>query len=309
MVAPVPAQIPKLRPRLPAPRRWPLRCSLPTTHYALPPMRPLFTLSFEGCSGLSDFCVALFPVFERSTPLLPIISLQPQQFHAITHSFAQRRRAIPPIFNGFRTLSIATGVYPSSFPTFRRLDLQTCQLFYFQTLAASLLSLARSRRLFSIAWSLFSKNTRVGGGFLFLNLESCSPLTTFRYLFTQPLACWTRVQGYHCESPCPAPCGSRFPGGNRRRTARAAARAHCSIRCLRHTRAASSLRKFPRRCLQSRCATARRDWTCATGSGRHRFSAPVRASSNSPRWAATTCSARTPPAPRHRHASRFPNYR
>ena len=94
------------------------------------PLRPL-------CSGLSDLCVALFPVFERSTPLLPITSLQPQQFHAITHSFAQRHAAIPPIFNGFRTLSIATGVYPSSFPTFRRLDLQTCQLFYFQRLAAS----------------------------------------------------------------------------------------------------------------------------------------------------------------------------
>ena len=68
------------------------------------------------CSGLSDLCVALFPVFERSTPLFPITFLQPQQFHAITHSFAQRRAAIPPIFNGFRTLSIATGVYYPNVP-------------------------------------------------------------------------------------------------------------------------------------------------------------------------------------------------
>ncbi len=185
MVAPVPAQIPKLRPRLPAPRRWPLRCSLPTTHYALPPMRPLFTLSFEGCSGLSDFCVALFPVFERSTPLLPIISLQPQQFHAITHSFAQRRRAIPPIFNGFRTLSIATGMYPSNVP-FRTSPPQclgasvanpmfseTCSLF-----VVSLRSFPHSLPLFSRACSLFCQNTGVGGTAIPVSTTHCSLATT-----------------------------------------------------------------------------------------------------------------------------------
>jgi hypothetical protein len=91
MVAPVPAQISKLRPRLPAAA---LRPPLLTTHHSLP-----------------TFCS-----FKRSTPLLPITSLQPQQFHAITHSFAQRRAAIPPIFNSFRTLSIVTGVYPSATP-------------------------------------------------------------------------------------------------------------------------------------------------------------------------------------------------
>src|SRR6266404_2723652 len=164
MVAPVPAQIPKLRPRLPAPRRWPLRCSLPTTHYALPPMRPLFTLSFEGCSGLSDFCVALFPVFERSTPLLPIISLQPQQFHAITHSFAQRRRAIPPIFNGFRTLSIATGMYPSNVP--------------FRTSPPQCLGASVANPMFSGTCSLFCQNTGVGGTAIPVSTTHCSLATT-----------------------------------------------------------------------------------------------------------------------------------
>src|SRR6266478_6404883 len=48
----------------------------------------------------------------RPSPFLPIISLQPQHYHAITHSFPQRRSAISPIFNSFRTLSIATGVVP-----------------------------------------------------------------------------------------------------------------------------------------------------------------------------------------------------
>src|SRR6266481_136228 len=48
----------------------------------------------------------------RPSPFLPITSLQPQQFHTVTHSFAQRRSIIPSIFNSFRTLSIATGVVP-----------------------------------------------------------------------------------------------------------------------------------------------------------------------------------------------------
>src|SRR5258708_4128194 len=50
--------------------------------------------------------------FCNSDPLLPITSLQLQRFHAVAHSFAQRRAAIPPIFNSFHTLSIATGVVP-----------------------------------------------------------------------------------------------------------------------------------------------------------------------------------------------------
>jgi hypothetical protein len=66
------------------------------------------------------------------TPLLPITSLQPLHFHALTHSFAQRRAAIPFASKSLRTLSIATGVYPhfvrsksSKLPTFGRLHLPT----------------------------------------------------------------------------------------------------------------------------------------------------------------------------------------
>jgi hypothetical protein len=47
-----------------------------------------------------------------ATPLLPITSLQPLQFHGIAHSFAQRRTNIPTILNSLRTLSIVSGVYP-----------------------------------------------------------------------------------------------------------------------------------------------------------------------------------------------------
>src|SRR6267143_5369321 len=48
----------------------------------------------------------------RPSPFLPITSLQPQHYHAITHSFAQRRSTISSVLNSFRTLSIATGVVP-----------------------------------------------------------------------------------------------------------------------------------------------------------------------------------------------------
>src|SRR6266478_2678345 len=50
----------------------------------------------------------------RLSPFLPITSLQPQQFHTVTHSFPQRRSAISSVLNSFRTLSIATGVVPHS---------------------------------------------------------------------------------------------------------------------------------------------------------------------------------------------------
>jgi len=55
--------------------------------------------------------------FRTPTPSFLITSLQPLQFQAITHSFAQRRSAILPVLNSFRTLSIATGVVPSGSPT------------------------------------------------------------------------------------------------------------------------------------------------------------------------------------------------
>jgi hypothetical protein len=63
------------------------------------------------------------------SPFPLITSLQPKRFHAITHSFAQRRQAIPPILNRFRTLSIATGVYESAWQllSFVRARLQPCR--------------------------------------------------------------------------------------------------------------------------------------------------------------------------------------
>src|SRR6266403_6324638 len=54
-----------------------------------------------------------FFVFSRrnlTSRFLLITSLQPERFHAITHSFPQRRSAIYCIFNSFRTLFIAIGV-------------------------------------------------------------------------------------------------------------------------------------------------------------------------------------------------------
>jgi len=78
------------------------------------PLRPL-CLPAQAGSALRALRVAHFACIQRSnmpTPLLPITSLQPLQFHAITHSFAQRRTNIPTILNSLRTLSIVTGVYP-----------------------------------------------------------------------------------------------------------------------------------------------------------------------------------------------------
>src|SRR5258707_795992 len=67
----------------------------------------VYFLSPQGCTPRQTYGSS-----ETPTLLLPITSLQPQQFHAITHSFAQRRAAIPPILNSFHTLSVATGVVP-----------------------------------------------------------------------------------------------------------------------------------------------------------------------------------------------------
>jgi len=47
------------------------------------------------------------PTFRRSdkrSSLFPITSLQPLHFHAIAHSFAQRRHVISPAFSSLRTL-------------------------------------------------------------------------------------------------------------------------------------------------------------------------------------------------------------
>src|SRR5260370_39085820 len=52
----------------------------------------------------------MLPRQKCATSLLPITSVQAQQFHAVTHSFAQRRDAISSILSMFLTLSVATGV-------------------------------------------------------------------------------------------------------------------------------------------------------------------------------------------------------
>jgi hypothetical protein len=109
MVVPVAAQISKFHPCLPT-----ARLSLPTRAFGTwPPLTPL--------------------------PL--VTSIQPQYFHAITHSFAQRQSAIPPSINSFRTLPVTTGVYPLSVPDDRPSGLQACQLFCLDRLGASLSSL------------------------------------------------------------------------------------------------------------------------------------------------------------------------
>ncbi|SRR6266404_2080708 len=97
----------------------------------------------------------------RLSLFLPITSLQTLQFHAITHSFAQRRSVIPPFFNSFRTLSIATGVVPPS-----HLDLSLCG---FVPLCANF---ARSLFSYSLApihegYELLSPPAMVGNPLLF----------------------------------------------------------------------------------------------------------------------------------------------
>jgi hypothetical protein len=59
--------------------------------------------------------VAAVPFF--ANPFVSYHILQALYFHAIPHSFTQRRSAIPSILKSFSTLSIATGVYyPLSHP-------------------------------------------------------------------------------------------------------------------------------------------------------------------------------------------------
>jgi hypothetical protein len=79
------------------------------------------------CSGL-DRLNALSP--------LPLItSPQPSHFHAITHSFAQRRPAKPCPLKRLRTLSITTGVYPPAL-----LRIQPRRLFRWPTMLSSMTS-------------------------------------------------------------------------------------------------------------------------------------------------------------------------
>src|SRR5258708_1439939 len=79
------------------------------------------TLTHSECSTYKKYYDKLAVVLvnftmlartSRPSPFPPITSLQPQHYHGITHSFAQRQPSIPSIFNSFRTLSIATEVVP-----------------------------------------------------------------------------------------------------------------------------------------------------------------------------------------------------
>src|SRR6266436_3533001 len=79
-----------------------------------------------------------------ASSFLPITSLQTQWFHAITHSFAQRRDTISPILNSFRTLLPLTVIsfFVSHFHAFVRfLSRIQPQVSNFQSLAASCASL------------------------------------------------------------------------------------------------------------------------------------------------------------------------
>jgi hypothetical protein len=196
MVAPVPTQISNLPPRLRAAahRRPLLTPPLPTTPSVPSVLRPQRSL-----------CCAFF----RLTPLLPITSLQPQQFHAITHSFAQRRAAIPFTFNGFRTLSIATGVYPSIIPDDTLSDFQRVNSFVYKSLAPLCRlfhSFLHSFPLFSIACSLFSENTRVGGN---------PSISRFRLTNSHPLLCVNSAPSAPLRYPSQSLLFAWWPGPRR----------------------------------------------------------------------------------------------
>jgi len=124
MVARVPAQIPKFHPRLPS-----ARLSLPTRAFGIRP--PL-------------------------TPLLFITSIQPQYFHAITHSFAQRQSTIPPNINSFRTLPVTTGVLPVQLQIVSVLSVPLWQIHSFHRLGASLSSLCALFRTCFLCFQSFA---------------------------------------------------------------------------------------------------------------------------------------------------------
>src|SRR5579864_4158292 len=140
MVAPVPAHISKLPPRLPAAAlRRPLSSYPPlTTYRPLPPLRPLFTQSFEGCSDLSDLCVALFPVFGCSMPTLAFASvcrLFAVSLRSFPHSFplfstacslfSQNTRVGGTLWTPAILVSLLRTLRLSDFQTCRRSDVQT----------------------------------------------------------------------------------------------------------------------------------------------------------------------------------------
>jgi hypothetical protein len=73
----------------------------PSTRRIVPPLPP--TIQYPPLPTHSP----------HANPFPLITYIQATYFHALTHSFAQRRAAIPFIPKSLRTLSIATGVYSS----------------------------------------------------------------------------------------------------------------------------------------------------------------------------------------------------
>jgi hypothetical protein len=78
------------------------------------------------------------------TSFLPITSLQLQYFQAVTHSFVRRRSTNPPVFNNFRTLSVATGVVPLSVSLSVQLRLPVPALHCLAVLPVSTWSVSRT---------------------------------------------------------------------------------------------------------------------------------------------------------------------
>jgi len=126
MVARVPAQVSTPRLRLtPAARRrsLPLETASHSQHTLF--LAPLCFHILTNCFSRNPFVLTTIPIVRGCvvqtfdlhackpvSHLFLITSLQTQQFHAITHSFMQRRTNIPTILNSLRTLSVATGVVP-----------------------------------------------------------------------------------------------------------------------------------------------------------------------------------------------------
>src|SRR5882757_4968702 len=85
---------------------------------------------------------------ELPTPFLPITSLQFPYFQAVAHSFARRRSTIPPVFNNFRTLSVATGVVPLACQSFGAITAAVSCSPLFGVLPVSAWSVSRAYRSF-----------------------------------------------------------------------------------------------------------------------------------------------------------------
>src|SRR5229473_7161566 len=79
----------------------------------------------------------MLALLDTPSPFLPITSLQLQHLQAVTHSFAQRRPVISPVFNNFRTLSVATGGGTLSGGLSARSELPVSALLCFILLPAS----------------------------------------------------------------------------------------------------------------------------------------------------------------------------